>query len=77
LVRLRPIVMTTVATVLGALPLVVATGAGAASRAQIGMVIVAGMLFGTMISLFVVPVVYSLLSRSIRRPMPMPPDRPT
>lgn len=67
--RLRPIVMTTVATVLGALPLVLATGAGAASRAQIGIVIVAGMTFGTLVSLFVIPTVYSLLSRRRRIPL--------
>lgn len=68
--RLRPIIMTTAATVLGAVPLVLATGAGAASRAQIGMVIVAGLSFGTLVSLFVIPVVYSLLSRPHRVPLP-------
>jgi multidrug efflux pump len=73
LLRLRPIVMTTVATVLGAVPLVVGTGAGGASRAQIGMVIVAGMTFGTLVSLFVIPSVYSLLTRKRRQPLlPVP-----
>lgn len=71
--RLRPIIMTTVATILGALPLVVATGAGAASRAQIGMVIVAGLAFGTLVSLFVIPTVYSLLSRRVRVKLPAAP----
>ena len=61
--RLRPILMTTGAMVLGALPLALATGAGAESRTQIGWVIVGGMAFGTILTLFVVPVAYSLLAR--------------
>jgi multidrug efflux pump len=61
--RLRPILMTTGAMVLGALPLAMASGAGAESRAQIGWVIVGGMSFGTLLTLFVVPVAYSYLSR--------------
>ena len=61
--RLRPILMTTGAMVLGALPLALATGAGAESRSQIGWVIVGGMSFGTVLTLFVVPVAYSLLAR--------------
>ncbi len=61
--RLRPILMTTGAMVLGAMPLALATGAGAESRTQIGMVIVGGMSFGTLLTLFVVPVAYSLLAR--------------
>ena len=61
--RLRPILMTTGAMVLGALPLALATGAGAESRTQIGWVIVGGMSFGTLLTLFVVPVAYSLLAR--------------
>lgn len=63
LVRLRPILMTTGATALGALPLALAVGAGAEARQQIGLVIVGGMVFGTILTLFVVPVVYSLLAR--------------
>ncbi|HEY5633635.1 MAG TPA: efflux RND transporter permease subunit [Burkholderiaceae bacterium] len=62
--RLRPILMTTGAMVLGAVPLAFATGAGAESRTQIGMVIVGGMTFGTLLTLFVVPTVYTLLARS-------------
>ena len=62
--RLRPILMTTFATVLGVLPLALAVGAGAESRHQIGWVIVGGMLFGTLLTLFVVPVVYSLLGKT-------------
>ena len=61
--RLRPILMTTGAMVLGAVPLALATGAGAESRIQIGMVIVGGMSFGTLLTLFVLPTVYTLLTR--------------
>jgi len=60
--RLRPILMTTGAMVLGAVPLALATGAGAEARHQIGWVIVGGISFGTLFTLFVVPVVYLLLS---------------
>ncbi|NJD34162.1 MAG: efflux RND transporter permease subunit [Betaproteobacteria bacterium] len=62
--RLRPILMTTGAKVLGAVPLAFATGAGAESRQQIGWVIVGGLLLGTFFTLFVVPTVYSYLSGS-------------
>ncbi|MGI6246365.1 MAG: efflux RND transporter permease subunit [Pseudochelatococcus sp.] len=61
--RLRPILMTTGAMVLGAVPLALATGAGAESRQQIGLVIVGGMMLGTLLTLFVVPVVYTLIGR--------------
>jgi multidrug efflux pump len=61
--RLRPILMTTGAMVLGALPLALATGAGAESRQQIGWVVVGGMSLGTLLTLFVVPTVYSLFAR--------------
>jgi hydrophobe/amphiphile efflux-1 (HAE1) family protein len=60
--RLRPILMTTAATVLGVLPLLMASGAGANSRFGIGLMIAAGMLVGTLFTLFVVPVVYLLLA---------------
>ncbi|MDX1500673.1 MAG: efflux RND transporter permease subunit, partial [Woeseiaceae bacterium] len=60
--RLRPILMTTGAMVLGAVPLAFAGGAGAESRHQIGWVIVGGLSFGTLFTLFVVPVVYLLVS---------------
>jgi multidrug efflux pump len=60
--RLRPILMTTGAMVLGAVPLAFASGAGAEARHQIGWVIVGGMSFGTLFTLFVVPVVYLLLA---------------
>jgi multidrug efflux pump len=61
--RLRPILMTTGAMVLGAVPLAYATGAGAESRQQIGWVIVGGLLLGTFLTLYVVPTVYSLIAR--------------
>jgi multidrug efflux pump len=61
--RLRPILMTTGAMVLGAVPLALATGAGAESRRQIGWVIVGGMSLGTLLTIFVVPAVYTLLAR--------------
>jgi len=62
--RLRPILMTTSAMVAGALPLAVAAGAGAQSRQEIGWVIVGGMTFGTLFTLFVVPTAYTLLART-------------
>ncbi|MDX2073339.1 MAG: efflux RND transporter permease subunit [Alphaproteobacteria bacterium] len=65
-IRLRPILMTTAATVLGALPLAIASGAGAESRQAIGWVLVGGMSFGTLMTLFVVPTFYVLFSR-VRR----------
>jgi multidrug efflux pump len=61
--RLRPILMTTGAMVLGALPLALAKGAGAESRQQIGWVIVGGMTVGTLLTIFVVPTVYTLFAR--------------
>jgi multidrug efflux pump len=60
--RLRPILMTTGAMVLGAIPLALAHGAGAESRQQIGWVIVGGMTLGTLLTLFVVPTAYTLLA---------------
>ncbi|MDR2638049.1 MAG: efflux RND transporter permease subunit [Zoogloeaceae bacterium] len=65
--RLRPILMTTGAMVLGAIPLALARGAGAESRQQIGWVIVGGLVFGTLLTLFVVPTVYTLLATKIRQ----------
>jgi len=76
--RLRPILMTTGAMVLGTVPLALAHGAGAESRAAIGWVIVGGLLLGTPLTLFVVPTVYTLLARRHRAgaaespPMPSP-----
>jgi multidrug efflux pump len=71
--RLRPILMTTGAMVLGALPLALAHGAGAESRTQIGWVIVGGMSFGTLLTLFVVPTAYTLLAgRKVHGAEPAP-----
>ncbi|SLN09675.1 putative efflux pump membrane transporter TtgB [Roseovarius gaetbuli] len=61
--RLRPIVMTAISTVLGALPLVLASGAGAESRIAVGTVIVAGLSMATVLMLFVTPVLYDLMAR--------------
>lgn len=63
MMRLRPILMTTVAMVVGSIPLAIATGPGSIGRHQIGWVIVGGLIFGTFFSLIVVPVAYSYLGR--------------
>jgi multidrug efflux pump len=65
-VRLRPILMTTAAMVVGLIPLLMATGAGASSRFSIGLVIVAGMSIGTLFTLFVLPAVYTVLAKDHR-----------
>jgi hydrophobe/amphiphile efflux-1 (HAE1) family protein len=62
-VRLRPILMTTAAMVLGVIPLLIASGAGATSRRDIGIVIAAGMTVGTLFTLFVVPTMYTFFAR--------------
>jgi len=64
--RLRPIMMTAISTVLGALPLVLASGAGAESRIAVGTVIIAGLSLATALMLFVTPVLYDLLARFTR-----------
>jgi multidrug efflux pump len=61
-IRLRPILMTTAAMVLGVVPLIVATGAGAVSRFQMGVVIASGLSIGTLFTLFVVPAVYIIFA---------------
>jgi multidrug efflux pump len=61
-IRLRPILMTTAAMVLGVIPLITATGAGAVSRFNMGLVIASGLAIGTLFTLFVVPAVYLLLA---------------
>ncbi|PXX92668.1 multidrug transporter AcrB [Marinobacter vulgaris] len=63
ILRFRPVLMTTISTVFGAVPLVLATGAGAESRASIGIVILGGLVFATTLTLFIVPVLYNLLAR--------------
>jgi multidrug efflux pump len=69
--RLRPILMTTGAMVLGSVPLALASGAGAESRMQIGWVIVGGMTFGTLLTLFVVPTAYTVLAGRRRAAAPV------
>jgi len=61
-VRLRPIVMTVIATILGAVPLIIATGAGAESRFAIGVVIAGGLGFATVLTLFLTPVLYNVMA---------------
>jgi multidrug efflux pump len=65
--RLRPVLMTTVATVVGHFPLTLVTGAGAVARNSIGLVLVGGMTIGTLFTLFVVPSVYVLIAKDHRR----------
>ena len=63
LTRLRPILMTSAATVAGHFPLTLVTGAGAEARNSIGLVLVGGMAIGTLFTLFVVPSIYMLVAR--------------
>src|SRR5262249_19419354 len=67
-IRLRPILMTTLATVFGILPIALGLGAGAESRRPLGMAVVGGMLFSTALTLIVVPVVYAILGRFAGEP---------
>jgi multidrug efflux pump len=64
--RLRPILMTTAATVVGHFPLILATGPGAGARNSIGIMLVSGMIIGTVFTLFVVPSIYVLVARTHR-----------
>ncbi len=66
--RLRPIVMTSIATVAGAMPLMIASGAGAGARAAIGVVVVWGVSLATFVTLFLIPVVYALFARRTGSP---------
>ncbi|MEO1294468.1 MAG: efflux RND transporter permease subunit, partial [Cyanobacteria bacterium J06636_16] len=65
--RLRPIIMTAISTVLGIFPLVIATGAGSASRQSLGTAVFGGMIFSTVLSLFVVPVLYIIIATTFCR----------
>ena len=76
-VRLRPILMTTAAMVVGMVPLIIAHGAGAKSRIAIGMVIASGMSIGTLFTLFVTPAVYTLIARDHSRHRATEADRET
>ncbi len=71
-IRLRPILMTTAAMVLGVVPLIISTGAGAAARVNMGVVIGSGLAIGTAFTLFVVPAVYLVLSTRKTRLQPLP-----
>ena len=63
ILRFRPVLMTTISTIFGAIPLVIATGAGAESRAAIGVVVLGGLLFAATLTLFIIPVLYNLIAR--------------
>jgi multidrug efflux pump len=73
--RLRPILMTTAATVVGHFPLVLATGPGAGARNSIGIMLVSGMIIGTTFTLFVVPSIYMLVAHSIVKVVSSAPER--
>src|SRR5206468_234290 len=60
--RLRPILMTSIATMLGALPIALALGAGSKSRVSMGIVVIGGLMFALVLTLYVIPSVYSYLS---------------
>ncbi len=66
--RLRPVLMTALSTMMGAIPLIYATGAGAESRVLLGVVIFSGVLMTTIMTLFVVPVIYKLMARNTSSP---------
>lgn len=68
--RLRPILMTTLATMLGALPIALSLGAASQSRMPLGIVIVGGLLFSLLLTLFVIPAMYALISRNIKTKKP-------
>ncbi|GHD52770.1 acriflavin resistance protein [Thalassobaculum fulvum] len=72
--RLRPILMTTVSMIVGAMPLIYNVGSGSNGRFQIGVVLIGGLIVGTLLSLFVVPATYSFATRRVRRPLVEPPS---
>jgi multidrug efflux pump len=67
-IRLRPVLMTSLCMVFGAVPLLIASGAGAESRSAIGAVIVYGVMFSLVLTLYVVPVVYGYVARNTKSP---------
>jgi HAE1 family hydrophobic/amphiphilic exporter-1/multidrug efflux pump len=74
--RLRPILMTSFAFIFGTLPLAIASGAGAGARQSIGTTVVFGMLFATLMGIFVIPVFYVILQRISERKQPFRNDTP-
>ena len=64
--RLRPILMTSISTIIGVLPLVISSGPGEASRLSVGITIFAGMIFSTFFTLYVVPIIYLLLGKNTK-----------
>ena len=66
-IRLRPILMTSLSTIFGVLPLVIGSGPGAASRLTVGITIFGGMLFSTFFTLYVIPTIYSLIGKNTQR----------
>jgi multidrug efflux pump len=67
-IRLRPVIMTAFAAIMGAVPLIFAEGPGAASRVALGVVIFSGLLFATFFTLFIVPAFYNLMARGTGSP---------
>jgi multidrug efflux pump len=67
-IRLRPIIMTSIAAAFGSLPLILTGGPGAGSRSTIGVVIFSGAIFATLLTLFVIPIFYNLLARFTKSP---------
>ena len=66
-IRLRPILMTSISTIIGVLPLIISFGPGAASRLTVGITIFAGMMFSTFFTLYVIPVVYTIIGKNTKR----------
>ena len=66
-IRLRPILMTSLSTIIGVLPLILGTGPGAASRLTVGITIFGGMLFSTFFTLYVIPTIYTIVGKNTKR----------
>ena len=66
-IRLRPILMTSLSTIFGVLPLIIGSGPGAASRLTVGITIFGGMLFSTFFTLYVIPTIYSIVGKNTKR----------
>jgi multidrug efflux pump subunit AcrB len=66
-IRLRPILMTSLSTIFGVLPLIISTGPGSASRLTVGITIFGGMLFSTFFTLYVIPTIYSIIGKDTKR----------